>query len=126
MPFFKIFHGLGGGFGGAQYDYTGEFKSKEEAQEEARRMAVEDYESYEGCHGILSWEDCRESLLRDNGCSEDEIDEYSGRIDALCEEYGISEEDVDDMYQEELESWITFKVVSADSLDDEEEDEDIA
>ena len=40
MPFFKIYHGMGGGFGGAQYDYTGEFKDREEAMEEERRACL--------------------------------------------------------------------------------------
>ena len=73
MPFFKIYHGMGGGFGGAQYDYTGEFEDREEAMEEARRLAIEDYESFEGCHGIMDMDDCRRALLIDAGVDEDGV-----------------------------------------------------
>jgi len=126
MPFFKIYHGMGGGFGGAQYDYTGEFKDREEAMEEARRLAVEDYESFEGCHGIMDLDDCRRALLIDAGVDEDAIDDYSGDFETLMEEYGVSDEDAAEMYEEELESWITFRVVSADGADDTEEEDDDA
>lgn len=116
MPFFKIYHGMGG----AQYDYTGEFKDREEAMEEARRLAVEDYESFEGCHGIMDMDDCRRALLIDA------IDDYSGDFETLMEEYGVSDEDAAEMYEEELESWITFRVVPADGADDTEEEDDDA
>ncbi len=125
MPFFKIYHGMGGGFGGAQYDYTGEFKDREEAMEEARRLAIEDYESFKGCHGIMDMDDCRRALLIDAGVDEDAIDDYAGDFETLMEEYGVSDEDAAEMYEEELESWITFRVMPADGADDtEEEDED--
>ena len=125
MPFFKIYHGMGGGFGGAQYDYTGEFEDREEAMEEARRLAVEDYESFEGCHGIMDLDDCRRALLIDAGVDEDTIDDYSGDFEVLMAEYDVSEDDVADMYEEEVESWISFRVTPADGADDtEEEDED--
>ena len=126
MPFFKIYHGMGGGFGGAQYDYTGEFEDREEAMEEARRLAVEDYESFEGCHGIMDLDDCRRALLIDAGVDEDAIDDYSGDFETLMEEYGVSDEDAAEMYEEELESWITFRVMPADGADDTEEEDDDA
>ena len=126
MPFFKIYHGMGGGFGGAQYDYTGEFEDREEAMEEARRLAVEDYESFEGCHGIMDLDDCRRALLIDAGVDEDAIDDYSGDFETLMEEYDVSDEDAAEMYEEELESWITFRVVPADGADDTEEEDDDA
>lgn len=126
MPFFKIYHGMGGGFGGAQYDYTGEFKDREEAMEEARRLAVEDYESFEGCHGIMDLDDCRRALLIDAGVDEDAIDDYSGDFETLMEEYDVSDEDAAEMYEEELESWITYRVTPADGADDTEEEDDDA
>ena len=126
MPFFKIYHGMGGGFGGAQYDYTGEFEDREEAMEEARRLAVEDYESFEGCHGIMDLDDCRRALLIDAGVDEDAIDDYSGDFETLMEEYDVSDEDAAEMYEEEIESWISFRVVPADGADDTEEEDDDA
>lgn len=58
----------------------------DEALEEAYALAVEEYQSYEGCHGIMSWDDCREDLI-DSGFDYD-----------------------DDRYQEELESWLSYYV----------------
>ena len=103
MAWFKIYAGLSGGFGGAKYQGTYDFNSKEEAANEAYVMAVEEYQSYEGHHGILSWEDCRQDL-----------------IDSYGEE--PTEEDVDDRYQEEVEGWLSYYVRSATSehdIDDE-------
>ena len=81
---FAIFAGLGGGFGGASYVemYEG---SKEEAEKLARQRAVEEYESYEGLHGI-----------RD--------------VESIMEEDEVSEEEVMEVYVEEVESWIDYRV----------------
>ena len=43
---------------------------------------------------------------------------------AMMEEYGVSDEDAAEMYEEELESWITFRVIPADGADDTEEEDD--
>lgn len=126
MPFFKIYHGMGGGFGGDQYDYTGEFKDREEAQEEACRLAREDYESYEGASGILDYDDCIRTLLIDAGMDEDELDDFCGDVETLMNEYGVSYEDVSDMYEEEIEGWICYHVEPADGPNDTEEEDDDA
>ena len=124
MPFFKIYHGMGGGFGGDQYDYTGEFKDREEAQEEACRLAREDYESYEGASGILDYDDCIRALLIDAGMDEDELDDFCGDMEILMNEYGVSYEDVSDMYEEEIEGWICYHIEPADGPNDTKEDDD--
>jgi hypothetical protein len=49
---YNIYAGLGGTLGGAQYRGTGEFENFDDAEDYAYRIAVEDYESYEGYHGI--------------------------------------------------------------------------
>lgn len=95
---FKIYAGLGGGFGGANYLYTGDYDSAKEALEDAYRCAVEEYQSYEGMHGILSWADCKEALQDD--FTEDDIDE--------------DEEMVNDYYTEEIEGWIDYFIEPAD------------
>lgn len=61
---FEIYAGLSGGFGGASHQETDEFNSEEEALEYAYHLAIEEYQSYEGCHGILDWLDCREDLIK--------------------------------------------------------------
>lgn len=101
MPWFKIYAGLGGGFGGANYEGTYEFDHQDDALEYAYQRAIECYESYEGNYGILDWEECKEA----------------------CAESGWSDDDctVDDYYQEEIESWIDYYVDSATGPDDTEE-----
>ena len=56
---YKIYAGLGGGFGGATYQMTEDYASIDEALKDAYNLSVEEYQSYEGMHGIMSWEDCR-------------------------------------------------------------------
>lgn len=89
MAKFDIYAGLGGGFGGAHFHLTDEFDSEEEAVEYAHYLAVEEYKSYEGCNGILSWEDCKQDLI-----------ESYGSIDY--------DEEVDDYYLHEIEAWIEY------------------
>lgn len=83
---YKIYAGLSGGFGGATYQKTEDYSSMDEALEDAYALAVEEYQSYEGCHGIMSWDDCREDLI-DSGFDYDDeaVDEpLSGRIRKLA------------------------------------------
>lgn len=89
---FEIFAGLNGGFGGAQSLGIFDFDDEEEALQEARNAAIEEYESYEGCHGILSQEECKEDLIASFGI------EYA------------TEDNVDMAYLEEIESWIEYYV----------------
>lgn len=88
---FEIYAGLGGGFGGANYVETIEANTREEAEEYARQCAIDDYESYEGSHGILSRDDVFEDLIESFG--EEPL-----------------EEDVDLRYMEGVEGWITYYV----------------
>lgn len=88
---FEIYAGLGGGFGGANYVETIEANTREEAEEYARQCAIDDYESYEGSHGILSRDDVFEDLIESFG--EEPL-----------------EEDVNLRYMEEVEGWITYYV----------------
>lgn len=84
---FKIYAGLSGE---ASHQETDEFDSEEEALEYAHCLAIEEYQSYEVCHGILDWLDCREDLIE------------SG--------FSYNDDDVDARYQEEIESWIEYYV----------------
>lgn len=89
---YNIYAGLGGSFGGATYQGTGDFKSRESAEQAAYEAAVEEYEMYEGSHGILDWNDVAENnnLDPDDESNESEIDE---------------------LYNEEKESWMEYYVV---------------
>lgn len=94
---------MGGSFGGAIYQGTYEYDNEEEALNDAYRMAEEEYQSYEGYHGIMSWSDCKEDLIESYG--ED-----------------ISEEDVDLYYLETMESWISYKIKLVSGPDDVDDD----
>lgn len=88
MRKFKIYSGLSGGFGGAKFDFEDYFENEDEALEEAYIRAIEEYQSYEGMYGIMSYEDCKEELFKTYGyASKEEINEY---------------------YIEEVESWIEY------------------
>ena len=63
MERFHLYAGLGGGFGGANYCETVEAENIDEACEFAYELAIEEYQSYEGCHGIMNWGDCYEDAL---------------------------------------------------------------
>ena len=88
---YAIFAGLSGGFGGATFQCVDDFDSEDEALKAAYDKAVEEYESYEGCHGLMDWEDVRDDLRESWG-----------------EE--PSEDDVGERYLEEVESWLDYRV----------------
>lgn len=88
MAKYKLFAGLGGGFGGGKYVCTEEFENQEAAELAAYQLAWEEYESYEGLHGLAD----RDAI----------IENY--------EDYGLdedfTEEDVEEVYRDEVEGWI--------------------
>lgn len=98
MQKYNIYSGLGGSFGGATYRGTGEFKSYADAEQTAYELAVEEYESYGGCHGLLDWSDIADK----NGL-----------------DYNADSAEIDELYIEEMESWLDYYAVLA------SEDEDI-
>lgn len=109
MPWFKIYAGMGGSFGGAQYQGTYEYANIDVATADAYRIAEEEYQSYEGCHGIMSPEDVEEDL-RDSGFIEEDMtdDEVADMIDYH--------------YREEIESWISFYALPATGPNDKDDD----
>lgn len=94
MPKFKIYAGLSGGFGRAQYHGTYEFTDPQEADRYAYELALEEYESYAGCHWLSSWDDVREELIESEEIPEGELSSKDV-------------ETVNEYYIEEAESWIT-------------------
>jgi hypothetical protein len=96
MPKFKIYAGLSGGFGGAHFCEIYECGSQAEAEAYAREQAVEEYESYGGYHGLYTWDSMRQEIA-DN--------EYDGDIEQ------VNSEDVDIRLMEEVEGWLTYKII---------------
>lgn len=94
MDRYNIYAGLGGSFGGANYKFTIEAKSKEEAEEIAYNEAVEVYQDFEGTYGIMDWNDCAISL---------EIDPCTENDNLIAE--------VDELYNEEMENWIEYYAI---------------
>lgn len=92
MKKWRIYAGLGGGFGGANDCGVYEFRNKEKALDFAYTEALSIYTSYEGSHGILSWKECKEDL----------IDSYP--------DIEVDDEMVDNYYCEQVESWIDYYV----------------
>ena len=91
---YDLYAGLGGRFGGANLIFKGvEYDNKEEATKAAYEYAVEEYQSYEGYHGLTSYNDIKENP----------------------EDYGLDEdpeaEDIDEVYIEEVESWIEYYAI---------------
>lgn len=92
---YNIYSGLGGGFGGAKYQYTGLFNSQEEATDEAYQRACEEYYAYSESHGLLTYEEAEEQAI-DEGCT-------PGTKDF---EVYISE-----VFQEDIETWVDYYAI---------------
>ena len=93
MKKYNIYAGLGGGFGGARLVAEAEeFENEAAAVNYAYECALEEYQSYEGYHGIVSYGDILD-YPKDYGLED-----------------GFTEEDVQEIYQEEVESWISYYV----------------
>lgn len=69
MKEYNIYAGLGGGFGGKKYQYTGLFESHE-----AWAAACEEYDSYEGANGLGTYADAMEEAHRELGWDRDDED----------------------------------------------------
>lgn len=107
MKRFHLYAGLGGGFGGARYNQTIEAEDIDEAYEAAYELAVEEYQSYEGLHDIMNWGDCYEDAVESGSIDEESMTENE------IHEY------VDDMYQNEIESWIEYYAIKDEGQDPE-------
>lgn len=98
MALYNIYAGLGGSFGGATYQHTSDFENLSEAIDEAYALAVDMYDSYEGSHGLLTYNDALEE-------AQNEINEDSDSDESDIEYYA------DEIYNEYVESWIDYYAV---------------
>lgn len=104
---YNIYSGLGGGFGGASYQYTTLCESAKDAEKEAYESAVEEYQSYEGFNSIPTWSDSLDAAMEENpGVPEDELHEiadeiYNSIMEERIEYYCILTED-DDIEEDDL------------------------
>lgn len=109
MEKYRIFAGLAGGFGGAQYQYTEEFESEDEANDAAYVAACEIYDSQEGC-GMDGWEDfldeARLYIIESDFNDDDE--EYEEALNEYASE----------LSNEARERWIDYYVILVGSEED--------
>jgi hypothetical protein len=106
MPKFKVYAGLGGGFGGARYETTEEFESEEKAVDYAYECACQVYESYAGLHGLLDWDGVKEDLIVSGFYTEEEI----------------TDEIIEEAYNESREIWLDYYVKEVQEGDTEEDE----
>lgn len=87
MKKFRIRGALGGGFGGCKNQEWEviEAENEEAACDQAYQLAVDEYERYEGLHGLQT-------------------------IDDIMEEYVCDEQEAEEIYIEERESWLDYEV----------------
>lgn len=103
---YNIYSGLGGGFGGASYQYTTLCESAEDAEKEAYESAVEECQSYEGFNSIPTWSDSLDAAMEENpGVPEDELHEIA-----------------DEIYNSIMEEWIEYYCILTEDDDIEEDD----
>lgn len=103
---YNIYSGLGGGFGGASYQYTTLCESAEDAEKEAYESAVEEYQSYKGFNSIPTWSDSLDAAMEENpGVPEDELHEIA-----------------DEIYNSIMEEWIEYYCILTEDDDIEEDD----
>lgn len=113
MPKYRIYAGLGGGFDGANYQYTEEFVDEDDANVAAYQEACQIYDSQSGC-GIEGWDDFMEEAKQN--ISEENFEDEQGYESAL-EDYANQVEN------EARENWIDYYVVLVGSEEDIEIDE---
>lgn len=87
---YNVYAGLGGGFGGAFYQFTTLAESEDDAMDEAYNAACEEYDSRAGMHGIRSYEEI----------AEDEDLDPNEDIEVI-----------EEIYNQEREDWIDYYVV---------------
>ena len=96
MPYYKIYAGLNGGYGGAQYRYTDEFEDLDEANDAAYAEASDIYDGMPKGTSLMSYEKAREEALLD-------FEEYDLNDSDHQEEL---ENIIDEIIQEDMDHWI--------------------
>ena len=98
MPKYRIYAGLGGGFGGAEYIKTTDDVEKSDAESEAYEEACNIYYSYEGLHGLFNRED---ELEEDPDLTDDDLDSMESDDKESWIEYWVEEDDESETFDEE-------------------------
>ena len=110
MRRFKLYAGMTGGFGGQEFQGIYEAPDQETAEKVAYELAVEQYQSYEGYHGIMDFEECYDDC-KESGWITDDMD--SVKVHEIVSEH----------YLNQIDSWVAYEAVEC---EDDEEEDDIA
>ena len=86
MPKFDLYAGVWH----PEYQGCYEFANLEEATDRARELAIEEYQSYEGSHGVLSYDECCEDAVESWGCED------------------WTDSDFEDFYDETIENTVSY------------------
>lgn len=102
-------------------NYSIDCDCQEDADECAWESAIECYESYSGMHGIPDRETVAREYYHQQGAIQDPEDE-----EGYHEVYDVEDDDeIDDAYNEAVNSYITYYAVLASEDKNGEEDEDV-
>lgn len=82
---FIVGYGLSGGFGGIQNYVVIEASSESDAEDQARLMSVEEYESYVGSNGLRE-------------------------IQEIMDEDEVGEDEAYEIYEQEMDDWLDYEV----------------
>ena len=98
---FWVFGGMHDPFGGYHYlgNVWGSAPDDPEVMDDAHELCVGIYESYAGLHGIRSWDDIFNDLFESESTFSDDVE--------------ISDEDVNDVYNEEIDGWCCYWIMEA-------------
>ena len=85
MAMYKIYYGLGGGFGGPGDPELARLPDDKTAENLAYELACQEYDSYDGLHGLRN-------------------------VEMIMEEEDCDEATAEEIYEEEREGWLDYWV----------------
>lgn len=94
---YNIYSGLNGGFGGASYVGTIRQASEGKARDWVNILDTEAYESYEGLHGLLSFEEALEEAEGDRNLA---YEIYNDAVEDWAAGYYIRTDEDEDFDEE--------------------------
>lgn len=98
---YNIYAGLGGSFGGAVYQGTLKDVDEVEAGNYAYELACEEFEHYEGLHGLCDYDDFLEEYP--DGTEEDYEDFRNDQIDTWADYEAIPTDEDEEVDKSEIQ-----------------------
>lgn len=110
MPYFKIYAGLNGGFGGATHRYTDEFEDEYDAVDAAYSEGCSIYESFSYKEGLMNYTKAKEKALQDFEDYDPNNSDHEEELENIIEE----------IIQEDMDRWITCWAEETESPQDDD------